>query len=409
MASNLAAADAVLKIGYGDIHDQLENFLVALKLVERGSKHLTSTNLEAQFAARMSRSQGIGARSESEDLPAAGAAKDARASLYLKYQYGAIEGTGQVFEQVSENTAAFVDWMRREMTDVIESANRDLNRQIYGNGTGTLALLTGAATAATVLTVDDVHWLEEGMTFDVLTAATLGNATPTSATVSGTVATIVSIDENANTVTLSGATITAAVGSALVRASYSSGARQNNWKKEWEGLGLIVSSATLHNINPATYPKWLPGYSESGVGDLAELKLTKLAQAIFKKGGKLTDFLTSYGVANSYWNQLQGLRRYDGGQGLKGGATVPVFQSVFGDVPFTLDPRAPEGTLYGLNKSELYVHSLGDWKWMDKTGAIWRQVGRKDAWEATFFQYSNIGTFRRNTHGVLSGITEVGV
>lgn len=409
MASNMAAADAVLKIGYGDIHDQLENFLVAFKLVERGSKHISKTNEEAQFAARMGRSQGVGARNESEDLPAAGAAYDARASIFLKHQYGAIEGTGQVFDQVSENSASFVNWMKREMTDLIESLNRDLNRQIYGNGTGTLAVLTAGATTATTVTVDDVHWLEEGMTVDILTAATLGNPIPTSGLVSGTIAKITAINPTTNVVTISGATVTALTGSVLVRGSYSSGARQNNWNKEWEGFAKIISTGTLHNIDPTVFPKWLPGYTESSVGTLTELDLTKLAQTIFKKGGKVSDFLTTYGVANAYWNQLQGLRRYDGGGQLKGGATTPVFQSVFGDIPFELDPACPTGELYALNKSELYLHQLADWKWMDKTGSIWRQVGRKDAWEATVFQRSNIGTFRRNTHGKLSGITEVGV
>ena len=57
MASDLAAADAITKIGYGDIHDQLDDFVVALKFVERGAKHITPGNTEVQFATRMSRSR----------------------------------------------------------------------------------------------------------------------------------------------------------------------------------------------------------------------------------------------------------------------------------------------------------------------------------------------------------------
>ena len=93
---------------------------------------------------------------------------------------------------------------------------------------------------------------------------------------------------------------------------------------------------------------------------------------------------------------------------LKGGqsASNPAFQSVFGDIPITPDWSCPKGSLYALNKGELYFHQLGDWEWMDKSGSMWQQVPNKDAYSATMFQYSNIGTFRRNAHGKLSGITE---
>jgi len=406
--SDLAVADAVTKIGYEDIHDQLDPYLVALQLVERGSKHINMSNTEVQFAARMGRSQGIGARNEGEALPSAGAARDARAKIFLKYQYGRIQGTGQVFKQVQSNTASFVDWMQREMTDIIESLNRDLNRQIYGNGTGTLAILaTAAVGGATSLVVDDTHWLEIDMLVDVLTAGTLTNPVPTSGIASGTIARITNIDDTTNTVTITGATVTAAVGSVLVRGDYVEGARQNNWNKEWEGFGKIISTGVLHDINPAVEPKWLPGYTDSSVGALTELDLTRLYQGIYKKGSKPTDYLPSFGVANAYWAQLQGLRRYDGGGQLKGGAVTPVFQSVDGEVPITVDPRGPQGELYGVNKKELYLHQLDNWKWFDRTGSIWQQVPNRDAWNATVFQYSNIGTFRRNSHGKLSGITEV--
>jgi len=106
MASDLAAATAITKIGYGDIHEQLDNFVVALRLVEKGSKHISDGNQEVQFATHMGRNQGIGARGEGEKLPTAGQNKDARASIFLRYQYGRIQGTGQVFKQVSSNTQA---------------------------------------------------------------------------------------------------------------------------------------------------------------------------------------------------------------------------------------------------------------------------------------------------------------
>lgn len=402
MPSNLAVANAITKIGYGDIHEQLDDYLVALSLVEKGSQKLTFGGVQAQFAVHVGRNQGVGALAEYDDLPDAGQNKDAIASLFLKYHYGRVQGTGQVFKQVTTDAQGFVDWMKREVDTIKDSLQRDLNRQVYGDGTGTIATTTATATAVATITVDSTLWLEEDMTVDVLTQTTLGNPTPTKG--NSALLTITAVDNVANTVTFSGGTVTAPTGSVIVRARNTN----NNWKKEWEGLGLIISTtSTLHGINPATTSKWKAGYVANSVGTLSELAMTRLVQGIGQKGGKVTDFLTTYGIANAYWNTLQGLRRYDGGTGLKGGATTPVFQSVNGDIPFTLDYFAPTGTIQALNKKEMFLHQREDWGWMDMDGGMWDRVPNKDAYSATMFKYSNIGVTRRNSFGKLTGITEL--
>ena len=139
MASTLAVASAVTKIGYQDLHEQLDKRIVALQMVKSGSKSITFGGKEAQFAIHTGRNQGVGARNEDEDLPEAGQNRDAVAHLFLKYQYGSISGSGQVFEQVETNIQAYVDWMQREVNTMTESLERDLNRQVYGDGSGTLA------------------------------------------------------------------------------------------------------------------------------------------------------------------------------------------------------------------------------------------------------------------------------
>lgn len=402
MPSTLTVADAALKIGYGDMHEQLDSRTVALTLMNKTSKHITKGNKEAQFGIRTRRTWGIGARNEYEDLPEALARKTAKASVFLKHHYGVIEGSGQTFKQVATDPQAFVDWMDEEAKDVIDTLKRDLNREIYGDGTGTLALLTNGPAAATTFTVDSVLWLEAGMPIDVLTAATLGNPVPTKGNSAKLI--IEDVNTSTNTITVSGGTVTAAVGSAVVLA----GATANNWKKEWEGLGLIISNtAVLHGINPATETTWKPGYIENSVGVLAEVDLTHLVQGIHKAGGEVTDLLTTHGVVNAYWSSLQGLRRYDGTEKLKGGVTTPTFQSTFGDIPLTMDWAAPTGTVFALNRAEWFLNQIGDWEWMEGTEGKWIPVVNKDAFRATVKKYSNIGVYRRNSFGKLTGITEV--
>jgi hypothetical protein len=48
-----------------------------------------------------------------------------------------------------------------------------------------------------------------------------------------------------------------------------------------------------------------------------------------------------------------------------------------------------------------------DWAWMDRDGSMWSRVADTDAYEARIYQYSEIGTYRRNAHAVMTGIAEL--
>jgi hypothetical protein len=406
MANDLAAANAVLKVGYGDIHEQMDLKLWALNMIESGAQHLNKDNVEAQFAIHVGRNQSFGSRNEMDDLPEAGQNRDARASVYLKYHYASIQATGQLFAQVTGNTESFVDFVKREMDTVKDGANRNLTRQVYGDGTGTLAIVATGATGSNTLVVDDAHWLVVDMTIDVLTAATLGNPTPTKGNTA--LLKITSVNSDTNTITVSGGTVTAAAGSALVLASGGPNGGANDWKKEWEGLGLIVSkTAPLHGISPVAEPLWAAAYIENNVGPLAEIDFDHALEAVKNTGGTTTDLITTPRVARAYWNLLQGMRQFNGNEQMKGGTTKPKIQSIFGDIDMTLDFDAPAGTAYFLNRKELFLHREHGWNWIDRMGSMWVQIPGKDAFKATMSDYSNIGCYRRNSFAKLTGIQEL--
>jgi len=134
--------------------------------------------------------------------------------------------------------------------------------------------------------------------------------------------------------------------------------------------------------------------------------MTHLVQGVNKQGSKVSHLLTTYGVGNRYWSSLQGLRRFDGGTKLQGGVETPTFQSAWGSIPIVMDWACPTGVMYGINKAEMFVHTLGDWAWLQRDGGIWKQVEGKDTWVAYTHQASNLGIFRRNSFGRLTGIDE---
>jgi hypothetical protein len=136
------------------------------------------------------------------------------------------------------------------------------------------------------------------------------------------------------------------------------------------------------------------------------LALINLVQKVDKQGGDVDVMLASPGVFNAYWDLLQGLRQFTNGATLEGGQRAFTFDAVGKPIKFVSDYAAPTGTVYALSSKELVVNRKRDWSWMDRDGSMWSRVADTDAYEARIFQYSQLGTYRRNAHAVLSNITE---
>lgn len=411
--SILTFASEAIKLVYGDLHEQLRDKNPALQLIEASSANITRNGKEVIFDTHIGRNQGIGARGVREKLPVAGAQKYKQAHLYLTNLYGSIEVDGQLFEQAVEDYQAFINVVDNEINGLKKDLANDLNRQVYGDGSGKLAVIVDQVTGNQSMTtgslkVDTVHFLQVGMTFDVVDPTTgvkqqFGAASTLE---------ITGINETTNVITVSGVVgnwnTNISAGDILVRSSNG----VNSFGKEWTGLGAIVkASGTLHDIDPATYPIWKAtevalGTPGTATGTLTELALINLVQKVDKQGGDVDVMLASPGVFNAYWDLLQGLRQFTNGATLEGGQRAFSFDAVGKPIKFVSDYAAPPNTLYALSSKEIVVNRKRDWSWMDRDGSMWSRVADTDAYEARYFQYSQLGTYRRNAHAVLSNITE---
>jgi hypothetical protein len=405
--SILTFASEAIKLVYGDLHEQLRDKTPALQLIEASSANITKNGKEVIFDTHIGRNQGIGARGVREKLPLAGAQKYKQAHLYLTNLYGSIEVDGQLFEQASEDYQAFINVVDNEIRGLKKDLSNDLNRQVYGDGSGKLAVVSAQPSSST-LTVDSTNWLEEGMVIDIVDPTT-GVKQQSGAASS---IEITAINETTGVITVTGTLGTfntnISAGDILVRSSNG----VNSFGKEWTGLGAIVkATGSLHDIDPATYPVWKSTVEALGVpgtstGTLTELALINLVQKVDKKGGDVDVMLASPGVFNAYWDLRQGLRQFTNGATLEGGQRAFTFDAVGKPIKFVSDYAAPKGTLYALSSKEIVVNRKKDWAWMDRDGSMWSRVADTDAYEARIYQYSQLGTYRRNAHAVLSNITE---
>ena len=401
----LTFASEALKLVYGDLHEQLRDKNPALEFIEASAQNITRNGKEVIFDTHIGRNQGIGARGIREKLPTAGAQKYKQARLELKNLYGAIEVDGQLFEQAADDYNAFINVVDNEIKGLKRDLAKDLNRQIYGDGSGTLGVVKTAAVGTNV-SFDSVHWIEPDMVVDVIRGDDLATGV---VTVRDVALTVVAVDEDTNTVTFDIAS-SAEPTDIIVRAS--NGA--NSYGKELTGLASIVSATgVLHDIDPEDVPVWAATEVSKAnpiggaPGTLTELDLINLVQKVDKKGGDIDVFLASPGVYNAYWNLLQGFRQFSNGASLTGGQRSFTFEALGKPIKFVSDYAAPKGTLYALSSKELVMNRKRDWAWMDRDGSMWSRVADTDAYEARIYQYSEIGTYRRNAHAVMTGIAEL--
>jgi hypothetical protein len=408
---SLAIGSAVLKQIYSDgVNEQINSETPALGHIKSTAKNITNVGgAGVAFVAHFGRNHGIGARGELERLPNAGQQVYARGTTGLKSLYGAIQCTGQVMNQAKTNPQSFIDYVGEEMTRLKTDLAKDQNRQVYGDGTGTLATVVTADTTTSVLEVDDVMYLGIGARIDVLDVDTLGNAVPTVRTTA--YVTVTGLNEVDNTVTVSAEVGVLQVGDVIVRSSRTASEGTNSWNKEWHGFGKIITdSGSLYGIDPATYPDWksyVATPADAG-GALTELDLDTVIQNVRRKGSKPSRIITTPGVYRAYWNALQGLRQYVNKTDLNGGIGGGLsFTTPYGDIPMMTDFDAPKGVAWFPNDSELELNTNVGWEWIDEQGATWQKIPGYDGFIAEMRNYSELTTKRRNAHGKLEGIAEV--
>src|SRR5699024_3097936 len=153
MVANLSTVNAISKEIYGPrIVDQMEQDTVLTKRMEKTSRGTTSEvgGKYVTFPLKVRRNAGIGYRDEYETLQRPGQQGWVNVRVPLKYGYGRILLTGQIFDLVSTNYQAFADAMTEEMSGLKDDIQKDTNRILWGNGLGVVATVDSGSSSTTV-------------------------------------------------------------------------------------------------------------------------------------------------------------------------------------------------------------------------------------------------------------------
>lgn len=400
MPQTLTNFDSVLKQSYeGKIRDILNSSIFLLKMLSKDDGSFVGR--QVVFPVNVARNEGVGARADNGTLPTATNEVYQESRITVKYNYGRIQVTGPTIKASQNDSGAFAKAVGSEIKAMVRNLKSDINRQLYGDGTGVLCLTNGAGANTTGLVVDTPgsRFLKSGMLVDVYTATTGGTQEVNS----------ISISTDPTTTTA------ATLASAQTWSNNSYVFREDNRNQEMLGVRIIVDDgtlgATLQNINRNTYPRWR-GNLLGNAGTNRTLTLDLMQRGIDnanEQGEGETDLIVGHhSIRREYLRLLQPDVRYAPTE-LRGGFKVLSYAGGGDDTVIYFDKDADYNRFYFLDTSSLKIYRQSDFYWMDEDGAILSRVSNTDAFEATLKYYAELGTDAPNKNSRLDDITVSGL
>lgn len=337
---------------------------------------------------------GIGAGTETGDLPSSAENNYEQFVLSLKNLYGKLEISDKAIRASENSTGAFVNLLTAEMEGLIKASAFNFGRMLYGDGSGKLATITDNTT--NTVTVDSTKNLIEGMVVDIMSSD--------GAILKSTIR-ITGINKATNTVTLST--------SQLSSGSYADAGNflcvQGSYNNEITGLGAIFKeTGSLYGLDRANH-NWLVPYmkdisSGSQTQNITDILIQNAIDDIEESADSKVDFIVcSSGVKRNYQSYLASYRSNINILELEGG-----FKAIsYNGIPLISDRFAPANTMYLLNTSEFNLHQLCDWKWLEsEDGRVIRQTLGKPTYQATLVKYADIICNKPRGQARITGITE---
>jgi hypothetical protein len=323
---------------------------------------------------RKARNFGTGPRSETGVLPSAGHQGYAQLLYNISHQWGKGGWTGAAMD-AGVRDGAVIDMVRDEMQGAVKDVSKDLNRQIYGDGTGAIATLASTTASSTTQTVTSTRNLEVGMPIVFAKADGTGASAQVNITTIDPVTGIITIDAAVQTNTgpmtnVFPNGVTSSVADAATNAL--------------AGLGLVFSTANYAGLTArATTDAWsVPTINSGASGLTLDLMIQTEQDMDTAANGQLALVVTNKKQWRAYGNLIAPDRRWVNNiQKLDGGFNALDFNGV----PVVYDIDCPEGNMYFLD--------MDTWLWMvetdlgvvDRDGNTLRWLGSMPAATGTSF------------------------
>ena len=370
----LQTADNALKSFYLDAVTDALNLKANPLLAQFQRTNANVVGKDVKKAMRCGISGGIGAGTETGDLPSSSDGTYIQLTAGLKNLYGTIEISDKAIRASASNEGAFVNLLNDEMQSLIKGASFNFGRMLFGDGTGKIAKVQSVESNKVVL--NSVAGIVEGMKISFCDGVG-------SYCIDATDRKVIGVDRVNKTISFDGTAITIAtvpVGS-YVCINGSAG-------NELTGLGAIFSEKAIYGVE-RTHSAMRP-YMRKEVGEISESILQTAMDAIEEQAGEKVNFIVcSWGVRRALMEYYKGQQIALPTMELDGG-----FKAIsYNGVPVVADRFCPEGTMYLLNTNDFKIHQLCDWQWLEgEDGKILKQVPGKPVYTYAVFRSKRFGS-----------------
>jgi hypothetical protein len=412
VGATLSTISNILKNFYlGPVREQLNSKVLAMQILQIETENLEG--LQAVLPLHTSRSTGVGARAELDNLPNAGNQVFAQAVYDLKYLYGRVNVSGQAIAKSASDAGSFLRAMKAELDMIKDDIAVDFARQVYGDGTGQVAQCGSSGPSATVTLASSEQlrkgFLHIGMVVDIGTAANPVSLVDSLGADAGANSTISAYSLTTPSITI-GKSITVTGSNFVFR---SGNVVAGPVVKEMDtGLQKVLATAanSVGGINAASAGNEYWDNQRDAAGSAISLGRLMQLYNVCNAFGAPADLIavTTPGVVRLLFGTADfaggsaPLIRFVNTKELKGGFSSLSFDTGGGPVTLASDRHAPYGKVFLVDKNHVKLFSPADWDFLQKDGLTIRQVANKDAYEAILFRYANIGTDRRNSSAVLT-------
>lgn len=391
-------ADAVLKDWYDDgkIEPQVITESVLLKKVEATDRDIVVDNVggrQVVFPVRRGLTQGLGARGRSEPNPKARKQLLDKCNFPMKKLVARVQIEGEAWRAtLGAGKKAFISLIAEETNQALMGFTKDMNWQLYSDGTGLRGTVTtGSAAGADVdVIVDDIRGFYEDMLLDLYTAAGVLKKADLVVT---------SVDVDTKTISIEDTD-----GSAIVAGEKFY--RAGNKDREVMGFkGMINDTsgvATFQGLTVADKGYWRSLILRNGGTDRPlSTNLMERAWLNSMKQDRLPAdlILLDFDQHRAYSELLVTDKRFAEGSGrpiLDGGYKRLAYNGVA--LETDVDHPAKQITFAKSRYLRLYRQTGFIWKQSPDMTAIWKQVEGYDAYEATAYWEGEFATKRRNAH-----------
>lgn len=393
-SSIAGAAVGILKNWYaGPIVSQFNDELPVYREMEKGKEKYNG--LQVIRPLKLRRNPGIGAVADGGTLPAIGTQTAQQAQVSAKFNYLRFGITGPMLKASQGDKGAFISAMEFEIQEGLLDLKSDVNRQLWWDGTGTLATVSTAAVASNVVVVtgresteDGNKFLDVGMVIDFVSA---GAVIPGA---SGVAITAISGSTTA-TLTLSNA-VTVPAAATVIR----SGSLNN------EIQGILTAqdggTSTIYNISRSTYQVYQGNLLDAGGNQLALNTLQQAYNNARRRGGGKINFVGSDFDSERFYNKLLIVdKRYIGkvpGDGTFSNKEGSYLE--FAGVPWVPDKDSPT-RVFMLDMKYYKKYVLAELEWADETGSVMIAQTSADAFEARLRLFANIFPEKPSASAVL--------